>query len=125
MLEKNDYILDIEKRMKALGVYTENYDPTIHRLADLYIQYEQLREDFDNSGEGAVIAHTNTHGATNTMKNPYITAQTEIMTQILAHERELGITPGAIKKLNEAAVRPKDVSKFASALAALSEEVED
>ena len=37
--------------------------------------------------------------------------------QLLSHERELGLTPAALKKMNEAAMRPeKKASGFAAAL---------
>ena len=62
--------------------------------------------------------HTNKAGATNPTKNPFLTARDEVYSQLLSHERELGLTPSALKKMNEAALRsPTASTGFAGALA--------
>lgn len=61
--------------------------------------------------------YTNKGGATNPTKNPILAARDDVYTQILQHERELGLTPAALKRINETVMRKKEVSGFASALA--------
>lgn len=110
------YKADIVKRMTAVGTYRVEFMPTIERLAMLYVQCDKIEKQFAISGGSAVIAHTNKAGATNPTKNPFLTARDEVYTQLLSHERELGLTPSALKKMNESAMRSKKQSGFASAL---------
>ena len=114
---ERQYKTDIVKRMKAVGTYRAEFIPTIERLAVLYCQREKLEKDFADSGGDLVIEHTNKFGATNLTKNPYLTARDEVYDQLLAHERELGLTPAALKKMNESALKITKQSSFASALA--------
>ncbi len=100
-MESADYIKLITARMKKLDNYRVEYVATIERLATLYVVAENLEAKLADSGFEPVIQQTNRAGIENTVKNPCITACTEIYTQILAHERELGLTPAALKKIGE------------------------
>ena len=111
------YVNDITGRMKAVGTYREEFRPTMERLAFLYSVRDDLERKFEEDGAQPVIDHTNARGATNPTKNPILTARDEIYTQLLAHERELGLTPAALKKMNESAMRPEKKSGFSAALA--------
>lgn len=108
---------DIVKRMQAVGTYRDEFLPTIERLAALYIQRDRIEKQFAASGGNAVVMHTNKAKATNAVKNPFLTARDEVYTQLLSHERELGLTPSGLKKLNESELHPKkQASGFAAAL---------
>lgn len=112
------YRNEIVKRMQAIGTYREEFLPTVERLARLYCQRDKLEQQYDASGAEPVIMHTNKAGATNPTKNPYLTARDEVYSQLLSHERELGLTPNALKKMNEQALRPPaKTTGFAAALA--------
>lgn len=108
---------DIIRRMKAVGTYKDEFLPTVDRLAMLYIHREEIEKQFRDSGGGAVIEYTNKAGATNPAKNPYLAARDEVYSQLLAHERELGLTPAGLKKINDAAVKQTPRSSFADAIA--------
>lgn len=111
------YRREIRKRMQAVGTWREEFGPTVERLAVLYCQRDQLEKQFEESGGNPVIMHTNKAGATNPTKNPFLSARDEVYSQLLAHEKELGLTPAALKRMNEAALRPaKAASGFAAAL---------
>ena len=111
------YRLQIVKRMKAVGTYREEFGPTIERLARLYCQRDKLEVQYEESGGNPVIMHTNKAGATNPTKNPFLTARDEVYSQLLAHERELGLTPNALKRMNESALKSVvKASGFAAAL---------
>ena len=115
--EQDKYRADIVRRMKAVGTYRKEFIPTVERLAALYVQREAIEKQFKESGGNAVVLHTNKAGATNAAKNPFLTARDEVYTQLLSHERELGLTPAGLKKLNEAVLHPrKQASGFAAAL---------
>lgn len=117
---EQSYKLSIIKRMKAIGTYRPEFIPTIERLAALYCQRDLIEKQFAASGGNPVIVHTNKAGASNPTKNPFLTARDEVYNQLLSHERELGLTPSALKKMNESALRPAQVSGFAAVLEALS-----
>ena len=118
-MTERQYKNEIVRRMKALDVYREEFSPTIDRLAALYVHRDKLEAQFVASGGDAVVKHTNKGGATNAVKNPFLAARDEVYTQLLAHERELGLTPSALKRINESQLRPKKQSSFAEALKAL------
>ena len=107
---------EIVKRMTAIGTYREQFEPTIKRLAQLYVQCEKIEEQFIASGGNAVVKHTNKAGATNAVKNPYLGARDEVYTQLLAHERELGLTPAALKKMGMTTIVQAKKSTLADAL---------
>lgn len=111
------YKRQIMKRMRSVGTWRAEFAPTVERLAMLYCQRDKLEKQYEESGGNPVIMHTNKAGATNPTKNPFLTARDEVYSQLLSHERELGLTPAALKKMNEAAMRPeKKASGFAAAL---------
>ena len=116
-MAETDYKKSIVSKMKALGTYKKEFEKTIERLAALYAQLDLIDKQYIKSGGNPVIVHTNKAGASNPTKNPFLTARDEVYTQLLAHERELGLTPAALKKINESVLRTKQVSGFASALA--------
>lgn len=107
----------IKKRLGALALYKPEFEPTIKRLATLYVECDKLDEQYQISGGNPVIVHTNTTGGKNPKKNPILQARDEVYSQLLAHERELGLTPAALKKINESQMKTTQVSGFASALA--------
>ena len=111
------YKNDIIKRMRNLGTYRDEFLPTIDRLARLYVHRENLEREFDESGGAPTIEYTNKAGATNIVKNPILAARDEVYDQLLSHERELGLTPQALKKMNETAMKGRPTSSFAAAIA--------
>lgn len=116
-MDEKGYKRQIVKRLKVLALYKAEFDPTISRLAALYVECDKLDEQYKESGGSPVVMHTGTYGAKNPKKNPILETRDQVYTQLLAHERELGLTPAALKKINESQLRKKEVSGFASALA--------
>lgn len=91
----------IVRRMKGLGLYRSQYGAAIDRLAELYVQIDELAAEYDECGREAIVEHTNKAGAKNLQMNPIMTAMLQMQTQALAHERELGLTPAAMRRLGE------------------------
>ena len=111
METKAQYKKNIISRMQAVGTYREEFTPIIERTAGLYVQLERFLDDFENKSNGsAVIKHTNKSGATNLVKNPLLAACESVYGQLILHERELGLTPTGLKKLNEAALAQNKTS---------------
>lgn len=110
----------IIERMTKLGTYKPQYMEAINRTAKLYIQMDEIEAAFAKSGGNVVVTHTNKAGAKNFVKNPFLQARDEVYTQLLAHERELGLTPAALKRINESAMIKEKKSTLGEALKALS-----
>ena len=91
----------IVDRMQKLGVYRVQYMAAINRTAELYVELDRLMKQYENEGCTAIVEHTNKAGATNLVKSPIRCAIDDVYSQLLAHERELGLTPAAMKKLGE------------------------
>ncbi len=113
------YKKDIVRRMKSLDIYQKEFDPTIDRLAALYVHRDKIEEQFAASGGNAVVKHTNKAGATNAIKNPFLSARDEVFTQLLAHERELGLTLAALKRIKESSMSRSKESSLSIALKGL------
>lgn len=109
----------IIERMTKLGTYKPQYMEAINRTAKLYVQMDEIEAAFAKSGGNVVVTHTNKAGAKNFVKNPFLQARDEVYTQLLAHERELGLTPAALKRINEAAMAKEKKSTLGEALKAL------
>ena len=90
----------IVRSMRSLGTYRDEFEPIIDRLAKLYVDYDKIIRQYEASGRNPVVKHTNKFGATNLVKNPFLSARDDIYDKILAHERELGLTPASIKRMD-------------------------
>ena len=111
----------IRKACEGVGTYKEEFEPVIWRLAECYVRMQRTRGEFEKSGAKTFVLYTNKAGATNPMKNPYLTELDFLQRQALEMERELGLTPASLRKINEAAMmavaEPDD--PLAAALGAL------
>jgi phage terminase small subunit len=112
---ERSYRNDIIAKMNNLGVYREEYSAAIERLAKMYVQRDEIEAQFKASGGAYVVEHTNKAGATNMTKNPYLSALSDINSQLISHERELGLTPGPGRR-SANQKKEKGSSGFAAAL---------
>lgn len=112
----------VKKAMVAIGTYNTSFDDAIDTLADILERRDRAFQDFLDAGGAACFEHVSDRGAVNIKKNPRLTVWQDLNAQALAYWRELGLTPAGLKKLNEAALKPK---KEANALAAALKELGD
>ena len=108
------YRREIRSRMIGVGTFRDEYSSAVDRLAKLYVQRDKIEAQFEAAGGEAVIEHTNKAGATNLVKSPYLAAMSEINSQLISHERELGLTPSGQKAIPQ---KKEAGSSFAAALA--------
>lgn len=100
----------IIRRLGALGVYRPQYVAVIDRLADLYVRGEELekqREQLEGTPAGDKLLHK---------------LHMDLITQTLAHERELGLTPAALKRLMKDEVQKPGKSRSEEVLEQLEKE---
>jgi P27 family predicted phage terminase small subunit len=103
MTEKG-YERDIIKKLRALNLYRPEHEYAIKTFAKTLVNYEKTADLWEKSGGQIVIKHTNRAGATNPATNPYYVVLQTIRTEIIEYSRELGLTPAALKKINESAL---------------------
>lgn len=96
----------IIKVMKQLGTYKAEYMVTVSRLAQMREQYAELTEQY-NAMDKMILEG---------FHKPVIIGTLEALRRdILTYERDLGMTPAALKKLDAQAEMPQ-ASALADAL---------
>lgn len=109
----------IRKACQGVGTYKEEFETLIWRLAETYVRIQRTRQDFQRSGGQVVIKHVNKAGAANAMKNPLLSELDFLQKTALEMERELGLTPASLKKINEAAMTATEEDPLSVALGQL------
>lgn len=94
----------IRSACRGVGTYKEEFEPVIGRLAELYVRMQTTRAEWKDDGGRTVIPYTNKAGATNWVKHPLLAELDFLQKTALEVERELGLTPSSLKKINEAAM---------------------
>lgn len=113
-MTERQYAMEIKRNAKALGVWRDEFERTQKRLARLYARIDRLEQEFEEEGAELVIEYTNKAGAINRVKNPYVAEIDFLYEQAIIYERELGLTPAALKKINATALHTsKDDSPMA------------
>ena len=97
----------IRAACRGVGTYREEFEGIIYRLAELYVRREATKDEFRRSGGRAIIKQTNKGGNSYAVKNPLLAEIDFVDRTILELEKELGLTPQAIRKINEAALGKK------------------
>ena len=94
----------IREDLNASGLYREEFERVIWRLAELYVRMQKTRALYQEDGGEPIITSTNKAGAQYYTKNPYLQELDFLQKTALELEKELGLTPAALKKINEAAM---------------------
>ena len=101
---------------KDAGTYRDFFLPPIETLAQILEKRDIAQEAFEAEGSELIVSHTNKGGATNTEQNPLIRLINDLNRDALAYWRDLGLTPAGLKRIDEAAMKPKKKSALAEAL---------
>ena len=99
--------IKIRSALDGLGIYREEFEWQIQMLAELFVRREQTKEAFRKSGGSAIIKQTNKGGNSYAVKNPLLTEIDFVEKRIIELAREMGMTPSAIRRVNEAALGKK------------------
>lgn len=110
------YRIDIEDKMRALSIYRPEFEHAVNVLARTLYDYDQMQSDFRASGGKLLVEYTNKAGATNAVKNPAYLAVETLRQDILAYSKELGLTPAALKKIDEDAFKKGEKKKGLAAI---------
>ena len=115
-MTERQYTMDIKRKCTALGVWRDEFERTQRRLAKIYTRIDGVEKLYEESGGEPVITVTNNKGHENTMRNPIIAELDILYEQAMQHERELGLTAAALRKINESALHAKEESPLAGVL---------
>lgn len=96
-----------------MGTYKPEFEPVISRLADYYLRQRQLDEIYIQTGGQPMVK---AKGSGMAVKNPVLEEKDKLNRLMLEIERELGLTPAALRRLNESAFKVKEQSGFSLAL---------
>ena len=111
----------IRNALSGLGIYREEFEWEIQMLAELFIRREETKQKFREDGGEAVIEQVNKNGSVYMTKNPLLTEIDFVEKRIIDLAKELGMTPAAVKRVNEAALGKKPVPADDPLAAALGE----
>lgn len=122
-MKASTYKKKIKENMEKLGTYRAQFDKTIEILAQTCEDRDLAREEFEASGGGFVVTHINKNGSSNLVKNPHIALIDKLDEKILQYNRELGLTPAGLKKLNEKLLKVQKSSGLEDVMKGLLDEL--
>lgn len=92
----------IQEQIKAVGTYRPAFASVIDALSKILEQRDRAYEQFLSEG-----GHFCVETQTGKKKNPLMQTWTDLNTLALSYWRDLGLTPSGLKKIDEAAMKPK------------------
>ena len=98
------YTQKIRARMRQVGTYRPEFELTMERLAKVYMRTAEAEKQFSDEGKGILIEQETSTGSTKLVKNPLLTEIDSLNKQALEMETALGLTPAALKRVNETAM---------------------
>ena len=98
----------IRRACRGVGTYKEEFETLIGRLAEVYQRMQMAQAEFKKSGGQIIVKRTNKAGAPIWVKNPLLQELDFLQKTALEIEKELGLTPAALKKINESAMAPAE-----------------
>ncbi len=99
-----------KKSLEELNIYRPQFEQVVKTYAEMKQQYNMLNRQFYKSGCKIVEEYTNKAGATNMRKTALYLAMETMRKDIIYYENQLGLTPVAIKKINDAIIKSKNDS---------------
>lgn len=109
-MEKAEWMRKIKAACKKAGTYQPQFNYVIDTLAQIMENRDKVHDQYIASGSNPTIIHTNKAKEKNVVKNPMLVMENELNTQALAYWKELGLTPGGLKKLNGEVVKDQKTS---------------
>lgn len=106
----------IIKCCEDAGTYKPYFDDVVDTLADILHKRDEAQMAFKKMGGDVLVYHVNKAGAQNLELHPALKTVNDLNRDALQYWRDLGLTPSALRKLNEAAFKAKEQSGFSMAL---------
>lgn len=93
----------VKENMESLGIYQPEFDIAIKIYIGLIKQYNQLEKQLKQANFNVT---EQTGYSDNNKKSPLITTMESLRKDILAYSNALGLTPSALKRINDQKVQP-------------------
>lgn len=120
-MQKSTWIIKIKTCCEAAGTYQPFFKYTIETLAEILEKRDLLMSDFEIDDDETLVVETARNGR---IINPLITEWKEMNKLALQFWKELGLTPQALKKMNEDMFKKQKDSKSGNTLLKLLEQKE-
>lgn len=102
--------------MTSVGTYKDEFLPTIERYAELFVEYNNLKEDWEKDGRKITEPYTNKAGATNIRKTALYLALESLRKELLELEDKFGLTPAGLKKIKTEGLKTTAENKLTKIL---------
>lgn len=100
-------------------VYAARFDHVIAETADILERRDAVYEEWGALGFPSMFERVSDRGAVNAAKHPLLQVWQDLNKQALEHWKELGLTPQALKKIDEQKPAEKAGSALVEALRSL------
>lgn len=98
----------IQEQIKAVGTYRPAFASVIDALSKILEQRDRIYEQFlSEGGEFVTKSESYSGQSTKITKNPLLDSWMNLNSLALSYWRDLGLTPSGLKKIDEAAMKPK------------------
>lgn len=101
---------------KDAGTYKPYFDDVIDTLAEILYKRDRVQAAFRKMGGDVLVEHVNKGGNKNLELHPALKTVNDLNRDALSYWRDLGLTPAALRKLNEQAFKVKEKSPFSLAI---------
>ena len=101
-------------------MYRKEFGSVISTLATILAARDAAYEQWTAEGEKMLSERVSDRGAVNRVKNPLLQIWNDLNTSALAYWRDLGLTPAGLKRLDEKAMKPKQMSAMEKAMRELA-----
>lgn len=98
----------IKSNCMDAGTYRPFFDGAIKTLAMILEKRDQALKEWKDDGGQMLVEYTNKGGSTNVVTHPLLIVWRDLNTQALAYWKDLGLTPGGLKKINDAALTKQE-----------------
>lgn len=102
---KSTWKLKITAACKQAGTYKPCFNYAIDTLAEILEKRDLALSDFELDDDETVVVETARNGR---IKNPLLATWEDLNKLALQYWKELGLTPVALKKINEASFEDKE-----------------
>lgn len=107
--------------MEEVGTFRPEFDPTVERYAELRAQFQELNQQWYDSGCEITEEYTNKAGATNKRKTALYLALEALRKELTEMENIFGLTPKGLKGIKAKALNAAKGTKLDAALEAMND----
>lgn len=110
-----------KESMQLVGTFRPEFDPIVDRYAELRAQYQELNQQWYDSGCLITEDYTNKAGATNKRKTALYLSLETLRKELTELENLFGLTPKGLKGIKSKGLEAAKNSKLDAALEAFAD----